>query len=171
MAHDVFLSYSNRDRPVVDQILAHLEAAGLRCWIAPRDIRPGLDWAEAIVHAIRACRVMVLVSSSHALRSPRIQREVACAVDAGVAILPLRIEHVPPTEAFDDVIGPSQWLDAFPPPIEDRLVQLTRAVHGLLSRPAPDTRLPSRWRESSSAGDRRCARADFTEPPKSEGTK
>ena len=35
MAHDVFISYSSKDKPIADGITANLEAAGLRCWIAP----------------------------------------------------------------------------------------------------------------------------------------
>ena len=41
MAHDVFLSHSARDRSYADAIRAKLESRGIRCWIAPRDIRPG----------------------------------------------------------------------------------------------------------------------------------
>lgn len=44
-AHDVFISYSSKDKPVADATVAVLEANGIRCWIAPRDIRPGADWS------------------------------------------------------------------------------------------------------------------------------
>ena len=41
MAHDVFISYSSKDKPVADAACATFEAAGMRCWIAPRDVPPG----------------------------------------------------------------------------------------------------------------------------------
>lgn len=66
MAHDVFISYSHHDKPQADAVCATLEAKGIRCWIAPRDVIPGQEWGAAIVEAIRASRVMVLVFSSHA---------------------------------------------------------------------------------------------------------
>jgi hypothetical protein len=44
MTQDVLLSYSSKDKPSADAICAHLEAAGIRCWIAPRDIAAGDDW-------------------------------------------------------------------------------------------------------------------------------
>ena len=47
MAHDVFLSHSHADKVYADAICHRLEAGGIRCWVAPRDIRPSEDWAEA----------------------------------------------------------------------------------------------------------------------------
>jgi hypothetical protein len=36
---NVFISYSSQDKPTADAACAALEAANIRCWIAPRDIR------------------------------------------------------------------------------------------------------------------------------------
>lgn len=41
MDFDIFISYSSQDKPTADAACAVLEAAGIRCWIAPRDIMPG----------------------------------------------------------------------------------------------------------------------------------
>ena len=43
MAHDVFISYSHKDKPIAYGICAKLETVGVRCWIAPRDITAGED--------------------------------------------------------------------------------------------------------------------------------
>ena len=53
VAHDVFISYSSQDKPVADAVCAGLEAAKIRCWIAPRDVRPGMDYASEIIEAIK----------------------------------------------------------------------------------------------------------------------
>jgi TIR domain len=76
MAHDVFISYSSKDMPAGEAVGAALERHGLRCWIAPRDIVPGIGWAKSIVRAIGQSRTMVLVLSEHANSSPQIEREV-----------------------------------------------------------------------------------------------
>ena len=34
MAHDVFISYSTKDKVIADAICANLENRGIRCWIA-----------------------------------------------------------------------------------------------------------------------------------------
>jgi hypothetical protein len=38
MARDAFISYSNKDKATADVACAAMEAQGVRCWIAPRDV-------------------------------------------------------------------------------------------------------------------------------------
>jgi hypothetical protein len=134
MAHDVFVSYSTSDKPIADAVCATLERSGVRCWIAPRDILPGLDWGAAIVDAIGASRVMVLVFSASANKSPQIKREVERAVHKGVTIIPLRIEDVPLGKTLEYFISSSHWLDAFTPSVEAHLDRLAETVKVLLAR-------------------------------------
>ena len=91
MAHDVFISYSSKDKTVADAVTAKLEALGVRCWVAPRDILPGRDWGEAIIDGIEESKVMVLVFSQHANESVQIKREVERSVNKGNPIIPFRI--------------------------------------------------------------------------------
>ena len=84
MAHDVFISYCTEDKPIADAVCATLEAQGMRCWIAPRDILPGTDWGEAIIDAIQESKAMLLVFSSKANASQQIKREVERAVNRGI---------------------------------------------------------------------------------------
>ena len=67
MTHDVFISHSSKDKPVADAVCANLEAAGVRCWIAPRDIAPGEDWPTAITMASAQSRIMVLIFSASSI--------------------------------------------------------------------------------------------------------
>ncbi len=93
IAHDVFISYATSDKTIADAVCHALEAAGVRCWIAPRDIPPGADRREAIATAIGASRVVVVVFSSHANGPAQImgRRAVAYLIDsaAGAGILAL----------------------------------------------------------------------------------
>src|SRR5689334_17458059 len=98
MAHDVFISHSKHDATVADAICHRLEAAGIRCWIAPRDIRPGQNWSGAIVQAINQASIMVLVFSQHANESPQVLRELERAANKGAAIIPFRIEDLIPND-------------------------------------------------------------------------
>jgi TIR domain-containing protein len=61
MVSVVFISYASHDAPVATIIVEHLEKHGLRCWMAPRDVRPGTVYADAIVRAINEARAMVVV--------------------------------------------------------------------------------------------------------------
>lgn len=132
MAHDVFVSYSSRDKTVADAVCARLESRGIRCWIAPRDVTAGSNYGAAIIDAIGESRVMVLVLSAHANASPHIPNEIERAVSKGIAVLPFRIEDVQPAKSLDLFIGSVHWLDALTPPLERHLDQLASSVEHLL---------------------------------------
>src|SRR5947208_1656824 len=124
MAHDVFISYPHQEKAAADAACAKLEAEGIRCWIAPRDVAPSADWAESIVDAINCCRVMVLIFSGHANHSKQVQREVQRAFDGEKPVVPFRIENVNPEKSLAYYMGPVHWLDALTPPVEDHLQKL-----------------------------------------------
>lgn len=133
MAHDIFLSYSSKDKAAADAVCHALETARIRVWMAPRDILPGAGWAQSIIGAINGARVMVLVFSGNANGSPQIEREVERSVHKGLAILPVRIEDVPPSEALEYFISAPHWLDAFPAPHEPHFQRLAQDVKRLLN--------------------------------------
>ena len=134
MAHDVFISHSAKDKVTADAVCAMLESEGVRCWIAPRDVLPSMEWSEAIIDAIEECRIMVLVFTANANDSPQIRREVERAVNRGVAILPVRIEDVLPGKGLEYFIGNVHWLDALNPPLEAHLKSLAGTIKILLAR-------------------------------------
>jgi len=134
MAHDVFISYSSHDKTLADGLCAFLEQAGIRCWIAPRDIEPGVDWGSALIQAIKSSRVLVLVFSKAANTSPQILREVESAIHAGIPLVPLRIEDVLPEGGLEFHLGTVHWLDAMTPPMEAHLHRLTNALLALLNQ-------------------------------------
>jgi hypothetical protein len=129
----VFVSYSHTDHDIALAIVAHLESHEVTCWIAPRDITPGAEWAGQIVEAIAAASVMVLVLSSSANASPQVRREVERAVHRRLSVLPFRVEHVLPSQSLEYFLSSQQWLDAFPPPMEPHYARLTAHVKALLT--------------------------------------
>jgi hypothetical protein len=137
VTHDVFISYSSKDKTTADAVCATLEQNGIRCWIAPRDVLPGMEYAEALVEALHDSRLLVLVFSSGANASVQVRQEVERAVSSGLAILPFRIENVPPNRAMEFFISGRHWLDALTPPLEAHLQELARTVKLLLSRGDP----------------------------------
>jgi hypothetical protein len=134
MALDVFISYALADKLTADAACAALEAEGIRCWIAPRDVLPGMDYAEAIIEAIEKARGMLLIFSSNANRSNQVKREVERAVHHGLPIIPFRIEDVPPNRALEYFISAPHWLDALTPPLEQHLKHLASTIRMLLDR-------------------------------------
>jgi len=152
MAHDVFISYSDQDKPIADAVCAALEATGVRCWIAPRDILPGELRANAIVQAISTSRIMVLVFSAHSNSSEDIGRELNLASDAELVILPFKIEDIEPEPGKKYYLARTHWLDAMNPPTEEQIARLVQRVASILqlalppsiARPAPARPTPAR---------------------------
>ncbi|MES2305873.1 MAG: toll/interleukin-1 receptor domain-containing protein [Gemmatimonadota bacterium] len=139
MAHDVFISYSSTDQPAALAVLHGMEAAGIRCWIAPRDIEPGAIWAQSIMEGITGCRVMVVVFSANANRSPHVINEVDAAVRKGAIIVPYRIEDVLPDGAMEYHLRTRHWLDALTPNTTQHTAELAAQV-GAILQSHPSTR-------------------------------
>jgi hypothetical protein len=133
MTHDVFISYSSKDKAVADAVCAKLESEKIRCWIAPRDVPPGQSWAGSIIEALNESKVFVLVFSDGSNQSSQVVREVGEAVDNGVPIVPLRIEDVELSREMRYYIKSIHWLDAMNPPLEKHLQKLSNSVKALLS--------------------------------------
>ncbi len=145
MAHDVFISHSSTDKPIADAACAMLESHGIRCWIAPRDILPGMGWGEAIIDGINESKLMVLVFSSNANKSAQITNEVERAVHKGLPIIPFRVEDITPSKSLEFFISTPHWLDALSPPVEQHLGRLAETIKLLilkLQQNLPETETP-----------------------------
>ena len=142
MAHDVFISYAHQDRTVANAVCATLEAHGIRCWIAPRDILPGSDWGAAIIDAIQEAKALVLIFSSNSNDSDQIKREIERTVHQGIAVIPFRIEDVLPNKTLEYFISTQHWLDALTPPLEDHMAHLAETIAVLLEKKSAKDKPP-----------------------------
>lgn len=130
--HDVFVSYSTRDKPVADAIVSRLEQVGIRCWVAPRDVIPGMVWGEAIVEAIESSRLMVVILSGEANESRQVIHEVERAVANNVVVVPFRIDAIEPSRALSYYLASEHWLDAITPPLEFHIGELAEVARALV---------------------------------------
>ncbi len=126
MAGHVFVSYRSEDKPAAERICAGLEREHIQCWIAPRDIPAGREWATAIVEAIQACCAFVMVLSSNSKNAKQISREAELADRQGIPIITFRIEDVQPPPGLMYFLGNVQWLDGFGSQFDSALAQLVR---------------------------------------------
>lgn len=136
MSKDVFVSHSSQDRASATAVCRYLEAQGLRCWIAPRDIVPGESWGESIVRALDACSTMVLVLTTRANDSRHVVREVERADSKGARIISLRLDAVALNPTLEYFLSAQHWLDASTGPIETHLPALMAAVRAQRDAPA-----------------------------------
>jgi TolB-like protein len=108
----VFISYASADKATADAVCIALEAAGIPCWIAPRDVKPGALYADAIVRAITNADALVLVLSESSIASSHVGKEVERASSKKRPIIALRLDAAPLTPALEYFLSESQWIDA-----------------------------------------------------------
>ena len=135
MAHDVFISHSSNNRPIANAVCAALESAGIRCWIAPRDVMPGRSYSGEITRAIQQSRAFILIFSEHSNNSEQVLREVQLAANSRLHIIQFRIDAVVPSDDLEYYLSGPHWLDAVTPPLENHLDQLKSSTKALLALP------------------------------------
>jgi len=139
MRGGVFICHASKDAAMAQRAVAALEAAGVHCWIAPRDIDAGENYTQAILDGLESAPAVVLVFSSATNASPHVARELEITVGSGRRIVPVRLEAVEPSGSLRYFIGTAQWLDATAPGIDwaPALVQAVRRAVGQPSSEAP----------------------------------
>ncbi len=136
MGREVFISYRKEDKASADRICGALERDNIKCWIAPRDVPVGSEWAASIVQALKACSSFVLVLSSNSKNAKQISREAELADNAGLPIITVRIEDVEPPPELQYFLGNVQWLDAFGPNFDSAMDRLADVVRQSAGSPA-----------------------------------
>ena len=134
MPKDVFVSYSSQNKADAEKLCTLFEENGVDCWIAPRDILPGADFDVAILDGIDQCQAMVLILTRDANTSVFVRNEVNRAFSQGKPIITIRMEDIKPGRHLELYLARYQWTDGFPPPVEERITTMARAVLQLLGR-------------------------------------
>jgi uncharacterized protein YjbI with pentapeptide repeats len=76
-----FISYSSKDQDFAECLYADLQAAGVRCWFAPEDMKIGDRIRLRIDESIRLHDKLLLVLSEHSVASKWVEFEVEAAMD------------------------------------------------------------------------------------------
>jgi hypothetical protein len=134
MGHQVFISYASEDKARATAVCELLERHGISCWMAHRNIPPGVVWPSAISDAIDSAGLMLLLISANANSSRHIGREVERADRKQLPVIPLRIEDVLPSEGIGYFISNVQWIDFFPEEPEAYWPTLSFAINQELAR-------------------------------------
>jgi len=87
--HQVFISYNNADRRLVDELSQSLEGAGYSTWFYDRDSRIGFNYMDYVGALISECQAMVLLISPLSVESQQVTREVIRACEENKFVLPV----------------------------------------------------------------------------------
>lgn len=75
-----FISYSSKDYGLVNKIRELIEKAGIQCWMAPRDIPNGTNYAHIIELSIRNAEKFILMLSESSIWSVWVEKELQRAI-------------------------------------------------------------------------------------------
>ncbi len=106
----IFISHSSDDFAIAENVCGLLERSGHRCFLAPRDIRSGYEYAEEIMNGIESSELMLLFLSEKANRSPHVMREVERAVSKSIPIIVYKLEDVELNKSMEYFLMSHQWV-------------------------------------------------------------
>ena len=109
---DVFISHSSADSKLAYAMCHYLEEKGVRCWIAPRDVQGGTEYAEAIIMGIRNCKIMVVLFNKNANDSIYVKNEVERAFNYKTILIPFKVDQTTPSATLELFLGSVHSLDA-----------------------------------------------------------
>ena len=96
--YSCFISYSTKDQEFADRLYADLQAANVRCWFAPEDLRIGDKFRDRIDESIRLYNKLLIILSENSVQSPWVATEVEAAFEREhreketVVLFPIRLD-------------------------------------------------------------------------------
>lgn len=99
-----FISYSSHDEALAKRLHADLQAAGVRCWYASHDLKPGAYIVRGIDEAIRLHDKVVLLLSESSIQSNWVLHEIITAQtrearEGRIVLYPVRLDDTVLTTA------------------------------------------------------------------------
>ena len=132
---EIFLSHSSKDNLLAQELCRELESEGFSCWIAPRDIDPGVKYAQVIRSAISSASILLVLLSTNSDRSIPVRRELEIARRAKVKILPIRLEVKQSFGNLDSYVSAVQWCDLVARPFGADFARLKEVLQEELGDP------------------------------------
>ncbi len=131
--HDVFISYSTKNKNVADAVVADFEQNGIKCWYAPRDILPGEEWVTAITKALEGSKALVLIYTDESNNSRQVMNEIAVAFNAGITIVPFRLSNEQMSSELEYYLTRVHWLDAVSKPLKKNIAALREYIRVIIN--------------------------------------
>ena len=87
LTKQVYLCHSDHDADAATKILNNLEASGIKCWHATRDIDPNSKRYSQVTEAIKSSAIALLILSRDSLLCDGVRCELEIAADSGKLIV------------------------------------------------------------------------------------
>jgi hypothetical protein len=136
MKPNIFVSYSRREVPFVNNLVDDLEDNGFNVWLDYRSLIPGSPWAEQLERGIAESDVILLVVSKAAMASKYVEMEWQQVIEQGKRVILTIFEAVELPKELECF----EWVD-FRGNYKEGLGELSRQLQQEedLEHPAPQT--------------------------------
>lgn len=130
---DVFVSYSRHDQNRVRPWVSRLQAGGLEVFFDTESLVGGVEWREAIVEAIAACKLVIFIASKTAFESDYVPKELALAEQNKKGILPIFLDGATPSKKIAFILADVHHINAADKSDGElwHEIQRSLSVHGL----------------------------------------
>lgn|GEM_PF-2591366 len=121
---DYFISHSSAEASQAHALVARLEASGKTCWIAPRNVADGKDFATEIMTGLKSSRELVLMYSENAARSRHVLREFLFMAEANRRIFPVMLDAAELVDQFEYYrVGVQCIMSSVPQDMAERILK------------------------------------------------
>lgn len=148
--YDIFLSYSTQDRERLRPLFAALSQQGWSVFWDHQTIHAGENWHLKIDDAINNSRCVVVVWSTHSVKSEWVLEEAHKGKNRGV-LLPIRIDAVEPPFGFS-LRQAGNFIHWNNKPDHPAFIELAAQIYGLLGKPPESPPLPPSPQPQSRSG-------------------
>ncbi len=130
---NVYICHSLYDNHVADNICLFLELNGVKCWMAPRDVKRNERHAKAVYNSIRRCDVVVVVYTKNTNKAEYVIDELDIAFKAKRRIIPFLVDDSTMNAELNYYLPTRYRIPAYPcyPEKLDHLLTRVRILLGL----------------------------------------
>jgi TIR domain-containing protein len=133
MAHFAFICHSSQDSITVNRIVAKLEKAGITCWIAPRDIPLGSNYAASIVKAIKNSTLLVFIYTKASNDSEDVVYEIEKANALKIRIIPFKVVSAEYSDSLEYYLRTKQSINALDKSLDEAIDTLIKYIDSIFS--------------------------------------
>lgn len=113
MSREIFVSYTQNDKQIAFALVKFLEKYKANCFIAPRNIDPGIPYARALVRGMNECETAIVVCSRATNESEHVLNEIETLVSNKKTIIPFIIEEFEFAPDLKYYLGRKQFILAY----------------------------------------------------------
>ena len=129
-----FISHHSSQIDAARHLARVLDRNGIKGWMAPDDIDPGMAFDKVIIEQIARSDVILLLFCARSDQSKHVKREIMLAEQSSKLIYPIRLETIQP-EGLAYWLQDYQWIDWLDQR-DDAVERMVGTIRRQLSLPA-----------------------------------